>query len=242
MALPARPRPRGAEPGPEQAQAEAQGCGLGAAGPEHSAGHGPRSASRPPLPMPPCPTRYAAPPAGATTSSLDLALPAPSPPKRHGQPPALARLSFVLSATAPNTDTGEVPLTPPLLKCLVGTRHQKFRLWRFFPQRKPVLKMPPCLPDSQKFYKQKSGLCRGLRWPGAVASSASWRIGPGLAEPWPRRKATHALTVGAPFASRGGAVSGPVRRRLIFPGGGLRVHFGVPVLPPGRSYPPHRCR
>ena len=27
----------------------------------------------------------------------------------------LARLSFVLSATAPNTDTGEVPLTPPLL-------------------------------------------------------------------------------------------------------------------------------
>ena len=36
---------------PEQAQAQAQGSGVGAAGPEHGAGHGPRSASRPPMPM-----------------------------------------------------------------------------------------------------------------------------------------------------------------------------------------------
>ena len=39
------------------------------------------------------------------------------------------------------------------------------------------------------------------------------------------------LSMGAPFAGRGGAVSGPQRRRFIFPGGGLGAHFRVPVLP-----------
>jgi len=41
------------------------------------------------------------------------------------------------------------------------------------------------------------------------------------------------LPLASPFAARGGAVSGPESRRFIFPGGGLGVHFGVPVLQPG---------
>jgi hypothetical protein len=39
--------------------------------------------------------------------------------------------------------------------------------------------------------------------------------------------------MGAPFAGRGGSVSGPVRRRFIFPGGGLGARLRLPVLPSG---------
>ena len=89
-----------------------------AAGPEHGAGHSflwpspaarrcPRLSSCPPSPLPPCPTRYAAPPAGATTSSLDLALlaqPASLVPCCHSYP-ALPALLVV---------------TMPMLPCLPG--------------------------------------------------------------------------------------------------------------------------
>ena len=49
---------------------------------------------------------------------------APAPAPWVQPPPALplARLSSVLSALDPNTDTGEVPLTPLILICTVGTR------------------------------------------------------------------------------------------------------------------------
>ena len=54
------------------------------------------------------------------------------------------------------------------------------------------------------------------------------------AAPWPRGKVTHALPLDSPFRGHGGAVSGPQRRRFIFPGGGLEAHFRVPVLPAGK--------
>jgi len=54
------------------------------------------------------------------------------------------------------------------------------------------------------------------------------------ADPWPLSQVTPAaLPLGASFASRGGPVSGPVRRRFIFPGGGLGAHLRVPVSPAG---------
>ena len=75
-----------------------QGAGPStAAGPEHGAGHGTRSARRPPSLLPPCPTRYAAPPAGATSPSLDLALPAPHAPAQ----PAAAYLPRALLSLLP---------------------------------------------------------------------------------------------------------------------------------------------
>ncbi len=37
-----------------------------------------------------------------------------------------------------------------------------------------------------------------------------------------------------PFAGRGGTVSGPRRRRFIFPAGGLMGEVAVPVLPAGK--------
>jgi len=118
---PSRPCPvRTARAHDPAGQAQVQGSGVGAAGPEHGAGHsflrqspaaalGPRSASRPPLPMPPCPTRYAAPPAGATTSSLDLALPAPHAPAH----PAAACLPRALLPLLPCSPC------PGCLACLV---------------------------------------------------------------------------------------------------------------------------
>ena len=72
-----------------------------------------------------------------------------------------------------------------------------------------------------------SGLGSGRRWAGA----ASGRLGMVPADPWPRSKVTHALTLGSTFAGRGGAVSAPVRCRFIFPGGGLWAHFRLPMLP-----------
>jgi len=41
------------------------------------------------------------------------------------------------------------------------------------------------------------------------------------------------LSMGILFAGRGGAVSGPVRRRFSLPEGGLGAHFRVPMLPAG---------
>jgi hypothetical protein len=41
------------------------------------------------------------------------------------------------------------------------------------------------------------------------------------------------LTLATPFAGRGGAVSGPQRRRFIFPGGDLGVHLRLPESPAG---------
>jgi len=98
MVPPARPQEQGSRTrAREQAQAQTQGCGVGAAGPEHGTGQGTRVSRRPPSPLPPCPTRYAAPPAGATTSSLDLALPAPHAPAQ----PATACLPRALLPLLP---------------------------------------------------------------------------------------------------------------------------------------------
>ena len=58
-------------------------------------------------------------------------------------PLPLARLSSVLSAPDPNTDTGEVPLTPLILICSVSTRHQKFRLCLFVPRKTPAWNIRP---------------------------------------------------------------------------------------------------
>jgi hypothetical protein len=94
-----------------------------------------------------CP-QPSAPAPNPTTSLLPLALP-------------LARLSSVLSATDGELEEGEVPLTPPLLKCLVGTRHQKYRLYRLCPPGRPGLGHPPGEPTPQKFSNQKSGRVAG---------------------------------------------------------------------------------
>ena len=60
----------------------------------------------------------------------------------------------------------------------------------------------------------------------------------GFASSGPLRRTPFAppapFTLGAPFRGRGGAVSGPQRRRFIFPGGGLGAHFRVPLPPAGK--------
>jgi len=122
--------------------------------------------------------------------------------QRHGQPSCsgplpLARLSSVLSAPDPNTDTPGDSYQPPLLICTVSTRHQKLRLYLFVPRKSPAWNTRPGIDAPQKFYKQKSGLGprrrrgRGWRTPGRVA-----RLPPGL------------TSLGAPFRGRGGAVTG----------------------------------
>ena len=124
-------------------------------------------------------------PAHATLPALVTALPCcccsayPQHPstQRHGQPSCsgplpLARLSSVLSAPDPNTDTPGDSYQPPLLICTVSTRHQKLRLYLFVPRKSPAWNTRPGIDAPQKFYKQKSGL------------------GPGLADPWPRSKVT----------------------------------------------------
>jgi len=86
--------------------------------PSPAAALGPRSASRPPLPMPPCPTRYAAPPAGATTSSLDLALPAPHAPA-HPAAACLPRALLPLLLCSPcHAALLPCPCSPCALPCL----------------------------------------------------------------------------------------------------------------------------
>jgi len=112
-------------------------------------------------------------------------------------PLPLARLSSVLSAPDPNTDTGEVPLTPPLLICSVSTRHQKFRLCLFVPRKTPAWNTPPASTLPKNFLSKN---------PACVAGSIR-AAGDGSGGP-----------LGAPFASRGGFVSGPVRRNLSFRG------------------------
>jgi hypothetical protein len=80
--------------------------------------------------------------------------------------------------------------------------------------------------------RPSSGQC----WAGAVA--ASWQLGMVPADPWPRGKVTHALySLGAPFAGRGGAVSGPESRRFIVPGG-----RSDNILPAGEIFLPTDAR
>jgi len=109
----------------------------------------------------------------------------------------LARLSFVLPAPDGEHEEGEVPLTPPLLICSVSTRHQKFRLCLFVPRKTPAWNTPPASTLPKNFLSKN---------PACVAGSIR-AAGDGSGGP-----------LGAPFASRGGFVSGPVRRNLSFRG------------------------
>ena len=123
---------------------------------------------------------------------------------------------------------GEVPLTPLYNNARSAPDIKNFAYDVSSPGKPRHGTPPPGIDSPPKFYKQKTRLCRGLRWPGAVAAS-----GPGLADPWPRSRVTPApLPLVCPFAGRGGPVSGPVRRRFIVPGGGLGVHFRLQVSPP----------
>ena len=131
-------------------------------------------------------------PAAAAQRAPSTQAPRPAP-----LPLPLARLSSVLSAPDPNTDTGEVPLTPPLLICSVSTRHQKFRLCLFVPRKTPAWNTPPASTLPKNFLSKN---------PACVAGSIR-AAGDGSGGP-----------LGAPFASRGGFVSGPVRRNLSFRG------------------------
>jgi hypothetical protein len=159
--------PRTREPG--QAQRQGQGCGVGAAGPEHGAGHSflcpspagtlrPRLSSRPP--SPPCPTRYATPPGGATTSSVDLAwqratLYAASPAARS----APLRSGPLTACHAPKRGTvshrpkhrypGKY-LTPPYTYMLGRHPTSKISPRPFCPQGNPGRKTPPRHRLSQK--------------------------------------------------------------------------------------------
>jgi hypothetical protein len=141
---------------------------------------------------------------GPCSSSAGPACPAlPGPPRSSPQRPApryssdrprpslpLARLSSVLSAPDPNTDTGEVPLTPLILICPVGTRHQKLRLYRFVFRQDAGGRHPPAI-FSPKIFKPK------IR-PGPWRRRGGWGMVP--ADPWPRGKVTPApLTLGCPL-------------------------------------------
>ena len=92
---------------------------------------------------------------------------------------------------------GEVPLTPLILICTVSTRHQKFRLCLFVPRKTPAWNTPPASTLPKNFLSKN---------PACVAGSIR-AAGDGSGGP-----------LGAPFASRGGFVSGPVRRNLSFRG------------------------
>ena len=134
-------------------------------------------------------------------------------------PRPLAHLSSVLSAPDPNTDTRGDSYQPPLLICLVSTRHQKFRLCRFVPQGPLRQKTPPGSSFSAKIFKPKSGLGSGRRWPGAVP--ASGRCWAGAGGPRPCSRVTPAPFLGVSVCEPWWGCSGPQRRRFVVPGGGL---------------------
>ena len=137
-------------------------------------------------------------------------------------PPAHAQRG-ALSAAAQEPEGGVGLRLPPLLICQGRAPHQKVRLYRFYFSRGSGLKSPPCLFFPKNFSNQKFSLGTGRRWAGGW-----FRRTPGRVVRLPP-----AFPLGCPFAGRGGAVNGPVRRSFIFPGGGLGVLFGVPVSPAG---------
>jgi hypothetical protein len=148
-------------------------------------------------------------------------LPCPACPQHQRPAPRpallpLPRPSSVLSATDPNTDTGEVPLTPLILICPVGTRHQKFRLCRLFPRAFPGRKHPPASTLSKKFISKNPACIDG------GVGQGPWRhrggVGLGPADPWPRGKVTQ-FPLDSIFRGRDGAMNGPQYRRFIVPEG-----------------------
>jgi hypothetical protein len=76
---------------------------------------------------------------------------------RSWPPCACPRQGEALSGTDGKHEEGEVPLTPPLLECSVGTRYQKFRLYRFCLSGTHPAENTPRSFSPQKFYNQKSG-------------------------------------------------------------------------------------
>jgi hypothetical protein len=71
------------------------------------------------------------------------ACPQPQHPSATTSLLPMPRLSSVLSATDQEPEGGVGLRLPPLLKCLVSTRHQKFRLYRFVPRKTPAWNTPP---------------------------------------------------------------------------------------------------
>ena len=112
-------------------------------------------------------------------------------------PLPLARLSSVLSAPDPNTDTGEVPLTPPLLICSVSTRHQKFRLCLFVPRKTPAWNTPPASTLPKNFLSKNPACVAG-----SIRAAGDGSGGPlAAAQGYP-------LPLGASSRGRGSAVAG----------------------------------
>ena len=123
-------------------------------------------------------------------------------------------------------DTTHTPLT---FLCSGRTRSQNFRLYRFRPLKRPRQKTPPV------FWIPKKFKTKNPTWVAGGVGLEPWQLGMVPADPWPRGKITPGQnSLSAPFRGRGGAVSGPQRRRFIFPGEGLGTQFRVPVLPAGK--------
>jgi len=173
----------------------------------------------------PCPCSCSACPGYPAQRPAAAALCYPEPPRpaprySTGRPrPSLplARLSSVLSATDPNTDTGEGLRHPPLMLYAWSAPDIKISPISFRPPENPGLEHPPGIYPPKKFSNPKSGLGTGRRWAGAVA--ASGRLGDGFGETLAAAPGYPCLPLGVPFRGRGGAVSGPQRRRFIVPQG-----------------------
>ena len=99
------------------------------------------------------------------------------------------------------------------------------------PGETPVENTPPVFFSPKIFQTKNSAWKRtALGWVrGGVGSAGDGSGGPLAAwqgDPCP-------LTLGCPFAARGGPVSGPQRRRFIVPVGGQGAQFRLPVSPAG---------
>jgi len=116
--------------------------------------------------------------------------PAPVRPAPPGVPPPRPGVPFVPPATGREPGSGGRDSSPPYTICPVRKFLSKNHSVGFCPKKTPGRKHPPPDVTGPKFYKQKSGLGPWRRWAGAVA--ASGRLGMVPADPWPRRKATHA--------------------------------------------------
>jgi hypothetical protein len=147
--------------------------------------------------MLPCPVPYscsclACSPTLHPQRPATAAAPAPPAPGAPFVPPATGRKGKPRDGTQ----------APPIALCPVRKFFQKIIQSVFVPG-KSRRKTPPCLLSPPKFYKQKSGWVAGGvglgPWRHRGGWGCFWRI-PG------RVKVTHAYNLGAPSATRGGAV------------------------------------
>jgi len=142
----------------------------------------------------------------------------------------LARLSSVHPATDPNTDTRWDSYQPPLLKCLVGTRHQKI-VYTFSSPGKPRHGTPPRSFSPQKIFQTKNSA-----WvPGGVGLGPWRRRGWGWRTPGRVARLPHAFYLWLPLPWPWRRCDAPQRRRFIIHGGRSWGAFQVAGVPGGRG-------